>query len=96
MRVKFTTNLGVNDAAKLGLQYQQCGSGMELSVDSDTGHRLVTRRLADELVDIKAVPPIEIKAAKQEAVISKPEPAQEQPVVSAPQPVTHQKKPKEK
>lgn len=63
MLVKFTINVGVNDAANLGLQFQQCRTGMELNVRDSVGEKLLAQRFAYEIVDLKAVPPIEIKAA---------------------------------
>lgn len=100
MRVLFVKNLGSNDALPLDLDFRRCQEGREIEVSENVGLSLVRRRLADEVVDIRAVPSIQIKAEPQPEAVSVAVPVietkQEQPVEPAPQPVTHSKKNKEK
>lgn len=64
MKVKFTTNLGSQDAEPLGLDWQECRLGMELRVDDETGKHLIARNWAEVIhglpkqPEIRGVPPV--------------------------------------
>lgn len=62
MLVKFTTNVGSNDAASFGLDFSKCCEGMTLEVTDAIGERLIVRRLAVQ-AEIRAVPPAAAIAA---------------------------------
>ena len=48
MRVKFLTNLGSNDAAKVGLNVADCTCGAIAEVKQGAAEFLLTRELAEE------------------------------------------------
>lgn len=72
MKVRMRTNLGTNDAAALGLKWAECQDGMQVKVPDAVGTHLVSRRMADELPDIEAVPPPTMHAVPPAAMHAVP------------------------
>lgn len=65
MRVRFTTNLGSIDAARHGLNFQECCKGMECDLGSDAAGLLIKSGLAVDTAPPPVPPvkvPVEIKA----------------------------------
>lgn len=93
MKVEILRNLGTNHFPESPFK-----TGEIQEVGEALGEQLIKRNLAREIIDLKAIPPVEIKARPEPipSVESKPELLQEQPVVAAPQPVVTQPKKKEK
>lgn len=60
MRVRFRTNVGIHDAAKLGLDFQNCTKGAELEVGDDVvGAVMAFADPVEKPVEIQAVPVVE-------------------------------------
>lgn len=75
MQVKFTTNLGSNDAAALHLDHTKCKEGSLCELSDATAKALTARGLA------VAIPSPPKKAVEVPPVVAPPAPA---PVVPAP------------
>lgn len=90
MRVSFKVNLGSQDAAKIGVDFQQCTVGNEVDCDLGAGKWLVANGIATEVV-IPAPPapePVQV-VVEEVAVVPVPEPQPEvvePPVEPEPQP----------
>lgn len=71
MRVKIKTNLGTNQFPDMPYR-----AGDVKDVPQSVGELLVKRRLAEEIVELKAIPPVDLKAvpaSEPEATTSTPE-----------------------
>jgi hypothetical protein len=55
MLVKFTTNVGSNDANPLGLDFKKCTEGALLEVRDETAERLLRRKFAVQVENVKGV-----------------------------------------
>lgn len=67
MNVRFRLNLGSNDGRELGLNPKDCREGDVAEVEDSVAAALIRRHIAEELPEIKAVPPEPIKGVKSKA-----------------------------
>lgn len=68
MKVVMTKNLGSRDAKSLGLKFEKCTEGAEVTASEEVAEVLVSRKLAalvEEEKPVKAKPPTTQKATPE-------------------------------